>query len=173
LWKLTAMNAVFRDALKESVMIMMIIAASELFSYTLSSLFVTQTIAEWIVALDANRWVLMGMINVFLLVAGFFLPPVAVILMTAPILLPIITQAGFDPYWFAVIFTINMEIGLITPPVGLNLYVINGIMPDMPLSTILKGAFPYVLCMVAAIVILSVFPGLVTWLPEALMGPAL
>ena len=173
LWKLTAMNSVFRDTLKESVMIMMIIAASELFSYTLSSLFVTQSIAEWIVSLEANRWVLMGMINIFLLVAGFFLPPVAVILMTAPILLPIITQAGFDPYWFAVILTINMEIGLITPPVGLNLYVINGIMPEMPLQTILKGAFPYVLCMVLAIVILSIFPGLVTWLPEALMGPAL
>ncbi len=173
LFRPTAMNAVFRDTLKESVMIMMIIAASELFSYTLSSLFVTQSIAEWIVSLEANRWVLMAMINVFLLVAGFFLPPVAVILMTAPILLPIITEAGFDPYWFAVIFTINMEIGLITPPVGLNLYVINGIMPDMPLQTILKGAMPYVLCMVLAIVILSIFPGLATWLPEYLMGPAL
>lgn len=173
LWRLAALSVVFRDALKESVMIMMIIAASELFSYTLSSLFVTQSIAEWIVSLDANRWVLMLMINILLLFAGFFLPPVAVILMTAPILLPIITQAGFDPYWFAVIFTINMEIGLITPPVGLNLYVINGIMPKMALSTILKGAFPYVLCMVLAIVILSIFPGLVTWLPEFLMGPAL
>ncbi len=173
LFRPTAMNAVFRDTLKESVMIMMIIAASELFSYTLSSLFVTQSIAEWIVSLEANRWVLMAMINVFLLVAGFFLPPVAVILMTAPILLPIITEAGFDPYWFAVIFTINMEIGLITPPVGLNLYVINGIMPDMPLQSILKGAMPYVLCMVLAIVILSIFPGLATWLPEYLMGPAL
>ena len=78
-------------------MIMMIIAASELFSYMLSSLFVTQSIAEWIGALDVNRWVLMGIINVFLLVAGFFLPPVAVILMTAPILLPIITAAASTP----------------------------------------------------------------------------
>ncbi len=135
-------------------MIMMIIGASELFAYTLSSLFVTQSIAMWIADLDVNRWVLMAFINVFLLVAGFFLPPVAVILMTAPILLPIITQAGFDPYWFAVILTINMEIGLITPPVGLNLYVINGIAPDVPLPTILKGALPYVLCMVLGIVIL-------------------
>ena len=72
----------------------------------------------WIADLDVNRWVLLAFINLFLLVAGFFLPPVAVILMTAPILLPIITQAGFDPYWFAVVLTINMEIGLITPPVG-------------------------------------------------------
>ncbi|MCB1514554.1 MAG: TRAP transporter large permease subunit, partial [Hyphomicrobiaceae bacterium] len=139
---------------------------------TLSSTFVTQSIAQWISGLDVNKWVLMGIINLFLLVAGFFLPPVAVILMTAPILLPIITQAGFDPYWFAVILTINMEIGLITPPVGLNLYVINGIVPDVPLGTVLKGSLPYVLCMALAIVILSIFPELVTWLPDKLMGKA-
>ncbi|MGE0845551.1 MAG: TRAP transporter large permease [Flavobacteriaceae bacterium] len=165
--------AMFRDTIRESVMIMMIIGASELFAFTLSSTFVTQSIAGWIADLDVNRWVLMAIINVFLLIAGFFLPPVAVILMTAPILLPIITQAGFDPYWFAVVLTINMEIGLITPPVGLNLYVINGIAPDVPLQTILRGSLPYVGCMVAAIVILCFFPGIATWLPTALMGPGL
>ena len=163
----------FRDSIRESVMIMMIIGASELFSYTLSSTFVTQSIAAWIGGLDVNRWVLMAIINLFLLVAGFFLPPVAVILMTAPILLPIITQAGFDPYWFAVILTINMEIGLITPPVGLNLYVINGITPGVPLKTILMGSLPYMLCMVLAIVILCLIPGIATWLPTALMGQGL
>jgi len=68
---------------------------------------------------------------IFLLIAGFFLPPVAVIVMTSAILLPVITQLGFDPYWFAIVFTINMEIGLITPPVGLNLYIIKGITPDV------------------------------------------
>jgi len=164
--------AIISGSMKESVMILMIIAASALFSYTLSSLFVTQSVAEHIVSLDTNRWVLMGMINVFLLVAGFFLPPVAVILMTAPILMPIIDQMGFDPYWFAVIFTINMEIGLITPPVGLNLYVINGIVPDVSLPTILKGAFPFMLCMVLGIVLLCIFPGIATWLPTAMMGIA-
>ncbi len=165
--------AIISDSMKESVMILMIIAASALFSYTLSSLYVTQSIAEQIASLDANRWVIMAMINLFLLVAGFFLPPVAVILMTAPILLPIITQLGFDPYWFAVIFTINMEIGLITPPVGLNLYVINGICPEISLPTILKGAFPFMLCMVVAIIILCLFPEIVTWLPTYVMGVSL
>ena len=90
--------------------------------------------------------------------------------MTAPILLPVITQAGFDPYWFAVVFTVNMEIGLITPPVGLNLYVINGIAPDIPLRKILAGALPFMLCMVAGIVILCIFPAIATWLPEHVMG---
>lgn len=170
MWSFSKVTLMFRDTLKESVMIMMIIGASELFSYTLSSLFITQSIAEWIAALDVNRWVLMGIINLFLLFAGFFLPPVAVILMTAPILLPIITQAGFDPYWFAVILTINMEIGLITPPVGLNLYVINGIAPKITLAEILRGSIPYVLCMVVGILLLCLFPGIATWLPDQMMG---
>ncbi|MFT6773464.1 MAG: C4-dicarboxylate transporter DctM subunit [Paracoccaceae bacterium] len=167
-----ALWAVLRDSTRESVMILFIIGAAGVFSFMLSSLFVTQSVAGWIAELDVNRWALMGIINLFLLVAGFFLPPVAVILMSAPILLPIITSVGFDPYWFAVILTINMEIGLITPPVGLNLYVINGIAPDISLRKILVGSMPFVLCMVLAIIILSAFPGIATWLPDYLMGPA-
>jgi len=169
-WQPQKIWAIFSSSMRESVMIMMIIAASGVFSYMLSSLFVTQSVAESIAALDVNRWVLLAIINLFLLVAGFFLPPVAVILMTAPILLPIINGAGFDPYWFAIIMTINLEIGLITPPVGLNLYVINGIAPDVPLRTILAGALPFVLMMALGIVLLCVFPGIVTWLPDLLMG---
>ncbi|UIJ73957.1 TRAP transporter large permease [Aurantimonas sp. HBX-1] len=171
-WKFSQMSGIFRDTLKESVMIMLIIGASELFAFALSSLFITQSMAAYIADLDVNRWVLMGIINVFLLVAGFFLPPVAVILMTAPILLPIITGAGFDPYWFAVILTINMEIGLITPPVGLNLYVINGIAPDISLGQILRGSLPYVMCMVLGILLLCLFPDIALFLPDLVMGPS-
>jgi tripartite ATP-independent transporter DctM subunit len=160
-----------RESMREAVMILMIIAASELFSYMMSSLFITQSLALWIADLEVNRWVLMVWINLFLLVAGFFLPPVAVILMTAPTLLPIIESAGFDPIWFAVVLTINMEIGLITPPVGLNLYVINGIVPEVKLPTILWGALPFMLSMVLGIVLLCLFPSIALWLPEAMMGP--
>ena len=173
LWSPKALWVVLRDSTRESVMILFIIGAAGVFSYMLSSLFITQSIAEWIGTLDVNRWVLMFAINIFLLVAGFFLPPVAVILMAAPVLLPIVTAAGFDPYWFAVILTINMEIGLISPPVGLNLYVINGIAPDISLRTILLGSLPYVGCMVIAIVLLSLFPWLATGLPELVMGRAI
>jgi tripartite ATP-independent transporter DctM subunit len=172
LWSPAGLWLILRDSTRESVMILFIIAAAGVFSYMLSSLFITQSIAEWIGTLDVNRWVLMGAINIFLLVAGFFLPPVAVILMAAPILLPIITVAGFDPIWFAVILTINMEIGLISPPVGLNLYVINGIAPDISLKTILMGSLPFVGCMVVAIILLCLFPSLATWLPDYAMGTA-
>ena len=170
LWDPRDLWIVLRDSTKESVMILFIIAAAGVFSYMLSSLFITQAIAEWIGTLDVNRWVLMFAVNIFLLIAGFFLPPVAVILMAAPILLPIITTAGFDPIWFAVVLTINMEIGLISPPVGLNLYVINGIAPDISLKTILMGSLPFVACMIIAIVLLCLFPGIATWLPDAVMG---
>ncbi|WP_455274467.1 TRAP transporter large permease [Rhizobium herbae] len=161
---------IFGSAMRESVMIMMIMAAAELFAFALSSLFITQTVATAIADLEVNRWVLMGIINVFLLVCGMFLPPVAVIVMTAPMLFPIVTQAGFDPYWFAIVLTINMEVGLITPPIGLNLFVINAIAPDIPTRDILWGAMPYVLVMFLAIFLLCIFPDIATWLPNQMYG---
>jgi tripartite ATP-independent transporter DctM subunit len=161
---------IFGSAMRESVMIMMIMAAAELFAFALSSLFITQTVATAIADMDVNRWVLMAIINIFLLVTGMFLPPVAVIVMTAPMLFPIVTQAGFDPYWFAVVLTINMEVGLITPPIGLNLFVINAIAPTIPTRDILWGSLPYVLVMFLAIVILCFFPDIATWLPNRMMG---
>ena len=177
LWNFGAIWTVLRDSTRESVMIMFIIGAAGAYAYTLTSLDVIQSIAAWIGQLDINRWTLMIAINVFLLIAGFFLPPVAVIVIAAPLLLPILESAGFgqgddpyDAYWFAVVLTINMEIGLISPPVGLNLYVINAIAPDIKLKTILVGSLPYVACMVLAIVILCLFPEIATWLPNAVMG---
>jgi C4-dicarboxylate transporter DctM subunit len=169
-WQPDKLWLILRDGMRESVMILMIIGASILFGYMLSLLYVTQSVAEWIAALDVNRWVLMAWINVLLLVAGCFLPPAAVILMTTPILIPIITKAGFDPVWFGVLLTVNMELGLITPPVGLNLYVINGIVPDVDLRTVLRGAVPFMVCMMVGMLLLCLFPEIATWLPDTVMG---
>ncbi len=171
MWNVEGWWRILRDTMRESVMILMIIAAAVLFGYMLTSLYLTQTLAQGIADLHANRWVLMFLINIFLLVCGFFIPPAAIILMTSPILLPIITAAGFDPVWFGVIVTINMEIGLIHPPVGLNIYIINAIAPDVPLMQIMWGTIPYVVCMMLQIVILCAFPEIATWLPDTLMGP--
>lgn len=171
MWSPQKWWAILRDTTRESVMILTIIAAAVLFGYMLTSLYLTQTLAQAIVDLQVNKWVLMLLINLFLLVLGCFIPPAAIILMTSPILLPIITGAGFDPIWFGVIMTINMEIGLITPPVGLNLFVVQGIAPDVSIAKIMRGSLPYVLCMCLAIVILCFFPEIATWLPDKLMGP--
>jgi tripartite ATP-independent transporter DctM subunit len=173
MWRPESWWQILRDTTRESIMILMIIAAAVLFGYMLTSLYLTQTLAQAIADMEVNRWVLMFMINIFLLVCGFFIPPAAVILMTAPILLPIITAAGFDPIWFGVIITINMEIGLIHPPVGLNIYIVNSIAPDVPLTRIIWGTMPFVACMMLEIVILCIFPGIATWLPTYLMGPGL
>ena len=170
MWRPKQWWQILRDTTRESVMILMIIAAAVLFGYMLTSLYLTQTLAQGIADMHVNRWVLMGLINVFLLVCGFFIPPAAIILMTAPILYPIIKVAGFDPVWFGVIMTINMEIGLIHPPVGLNIYIVKAIAPDVPVTKIMWGTIPYALCMMLQIVILCVFPDIATWLPDRLMG---
>ena len=170
LWHPDQIWLILRDTMRESVMILTIIAAAVLFGYMLTSLYLTQTLAQAIADAHFNRWVLMLMINLFLLVSGFFIPPAAIILMTSPILLPIITAAGFDPIWFGVILTINMEIGLIHPPVGLNIYIVNAIAPDVPVTKVMWGTMPYVLCMMLSIVILCIFPEIATWLPNHLMG---
>jgi TRAP-type C4-dicarboxylate transport system permease large subunit len=173
LWDPQDLWKILRDTTRESLMILMIIGAAVLFGYMLTSLYLTQTLAQAIADAHLNRWVLMLSINVFLIVCGFFAPPAALILMTAPILLPIIVAAGFDPVWFGVILTINMEIGLIHPPVGLNIYIVNSIAPDVPVTTVMYGTIPYVLCMMLQILILCLFPEIATWLPDYLMGPAL
>ncbi len=171
-WKPAQLWQIVSSATRESVMLMMIIGMAGLFSYMMSSLYITQGIAEFIATQDLSPWALMLYVNLFLLMAGFFLPPVAVILMTSPTLVPIVIQAGFDPIWFGVMLTLNMEIGLITPPVGLNLYVINGIVPDVDLKTVLLGALPFMLCMLLGIALLIIFPQIALWLPNHMMGAA-
>ena len=169
-WRLEQQWQIFRETVRESCMILMIIGAAAVFSYMMSLLYVTQSAAQWLVDLQLNVWLLLGAINVFLLVAGCFLPPVAIIVMVMPILTPVLEAANFDLIWFAVILTINMEVGLITPPVGLNLYVLKGVAPDVPLSTVLKGSLPFVLIMFATIVLVTLFPEIALWLPSKMMG---
>ncbi len=169
-WRIEQQWHIFRETVRESSMILMIIGAAAVFSYMMSLLYVTQTAAQWLVDLNLNIWVLLLAINLFLLVAGCFLPPVAIIVMVMPILTPVLEAADFDLIWFAVILTINMEVGLITPPVGLNLYVLKGVAPDVPLMTVLKGSFPFVLIMFGTIAMIALFPQIALWLPGRMMG---
>jgi TRAP-type C4-dicarboxylate transport system permease large subunit len=137
----------------------------------MSYLHISQSAAEAIVAMHLPRWELLVAILLMVVVLGFFLPPVSIILMTAPIILPPLRAANFDIIWFGVVMTIVMEMGLIHPPVGLNIYIVNAIAPDVPLVKVMWGTLPYVICMMLAIVILCIFPEIATWLPDRLMGP--
>jgi tripartite ATP-independent transporter DctM subunit len=156
--------------LRESTMLMLIIGMSLLYSYVMSYLHISQSTAQWIVSLQLSRWLLLTAILLMVVVLGFFLPPVSIILMTAPIILPPLRAAGFDLVWFGVVMTIVMEMGLIHPPVGLNLFVIKSIAPDIPLRDVVWGVIPFVALMTFAVVVLCAFPEIATWFADLIMG---
>ena len=169
-WTPRELEPILLATLRESTMLMFIIGMSLLYSYVMSYLHISQSAAQWIVSMQLSRWVLLAAILLFVVVLGFFLPPVSIILMTAPIILPPLRTAGFDLIWFGVVMTIVMEMGLIHPPVGLNIFVIKNIAPDIPLGDVVWGVVPFVALMMLGIVILCVAPGISTWLADAVMG---
>ena len=169
-WTPGELEPILTTTLRESTMLMFIIGMSLLYAYVMSYLHISQSAAQSIVELHLSRWVLLAAILLFVVVLGFFLPPVSIILMTAPIILPPLKAAGFDLIWFGVIMTIVMELGLIHPPVGLNLFVIKNIAPDIPLRDVILGVMPFVGLMIFAVILLCIFPGIATWLADAVMG---
>ena len=169
-WTPHDLQPILIATLRESTMLMMIIGMSLLYSYVMSYLHISQSTAQWIVSLHLSRWLLLSAILLMVVVLGFFLPPVSIILMTAPIILPPLKAAGFDLVWFGVIMTIVMELGLIHPPVGLNLFVIKNIAPDIPLRDVVWGVMPFVVLMMLAVVLLCIFPGIATWFADVVMG---
>lgn len=152
-------------------MLMMIIGMSLLYSYVMSYLHISQSAAQAIVDMHLPKWELLAAILAMVIVLGFFLPPVSIILMTAPIVLPPLRAAGFDIIWFGIVMTIVMEMGLIHPPVGLNIFVIRNVAPDIPLSEVIWGTLPFVLLMFVAVLLLCVVPQISTYLPDLVMGP--
>jgi len=170
-WRPKDLAPILSSTLKESTMLMFIIGMSLLFSYVMSYLRISQSAAEWIVALHLSKWFLLSVVLLLVIVLGFFLPPVSIILMTVPILLPPLKAAGFDLVWFGVLMTIVMEMGLIHPPVGLNIFVIKNVAPDIPLKDLIWGVMPFVGLMFLAVFLICVFPGIATWFPDQIMGP--
>lgn len=171
IWRISEITPILASTIKESTMLMLIIGMSLLYSYVMSYLHISQGVAEWIVAMELSRWVLLGTILVMVVILGFFLPPVSIILMTAPIILPPLRAAEFDLIWFGVVMTIVMEMGLIHPPVGLNIFVIKNVAPDIPLKDVIWGVMPFVGLMTIAVIILCFFPEIATGLPDLVMGP--
>ncbi len=169
-WRPREVAVILSATLKESTMLMFIIGMSLLFSYVMSYLHISQSAAQWIVAMQLSKWLLLAAILLLVIVLGFFLPPVSIILMTTPIILPPLKAAGFDLIWFGVLMNIVMEAGLIHPPVGLNLFVIKNIAPDITLSQIIWGVLPFVVLMFVAVLAICLYPGIATGLPDLVMG---
>ncbi len=168
-WKPKDLDPILTATLRESTMLMLIIGMSLLYAYVMSYLHISQSAAAAIVGMHLSPWVLLLMILLLVIGLGFFLPPVSIILMTAPIILPPLRAQGFDLVWFGVVMTITMEMGLIHPPVGLNIFVIKNIAPDIPLRDIIWGTLPFVALMAFAILLLCLVPGIALWLPDLLL----
>src|SRR5260370_8704867 len=164
-WRPSDLGPILKSTIRDSTMLMMIIGMSLLYSYVMSYLHISQSVAESIVAMHLPRWELLAAILVMVVVLGFFLPPVSIILMTAPIILPPLRAAHFDIIWFGIVMTIVMEMGLIHPPVGLNIFVIPNVAPDIPLSEVIWGTLPFVLLMMLPASGLSFFPEILPPLP--------
>jgi C4-dicarboxylate transporter DctM subunit len=170
IWRPRDLRPILSATLRESTMLMFIIGMSLLFSYVMSYLHISQSAAMWLVSLHMSRWLLLTGILLIVVVLGFFLPPVSIILMIAPIILPPLKADGFDLIWFGVLMTIVMEMGLIHPPVGLNIFVIKSIAPDISLHDLIFGILPFVGLMLLAVVMICVWPEIATWFPKAVMG---
>jgi tripartite ATP-independent transporter DctM subunit len=169
-WKPKDLAPILTSSIKESTMLLMIIGMSLFYSYVMSYLHISQSAASWVVGMHLSKWVLLAVILLMVIVLGFFLPPVSIILMTAPIILPPLKAAGFDLIWFGIVMTVVMEMGLIHPPVGLNIFVIKNIAPDIPLRDVIWGVMPFLVLMFIAVILLCIFPGIATGLPNMMMG---
>ncbi len=157
---LRKMLVILHDAARGSVMVLMIIAGAMVLGYAMTTTQVAPVISRTVAELDVAPWLIFIAINLLLVFLGCFMETLSIIVITAPILIPIVSAFGWDLIWFGIILTINMEMALITPPVGLNLFVVQGVVRDVPLERIIRGALPYVLLMLAVLALVAVFPQL-------------
>jgi len=162
---------VLLDSANLSAMILYIITNAVLFSFLLTSEQIPQDLSAWINRMGLSPWMFLVVVNVLLLIAGNFMEPSSILLITAPILFPVAMKLGIDPIHLGIIMTVNMEIGMITPPVGLNLYVASGI-SGMGLTETTKACAPWILVMIAFLLLITYVPIISTWLPDLLMGKA-
>jgi len=151
-------------------MLMFIIANAMLFAFVLTSERIPHEIAQWIVSIGLPVWGFLLIVNIMLLIAGNFMEPSGILLIMAPILFPIAIQLGIDPIHLGIIMVVNMEIGMITPPVGLNLFVTSGI-TGMSMIEVIKATYPWLLLLLSFLMIITYIPQVSIFLPNLLMGP--
>jgi C4-dicarboxylate transporter DctM subunit len=159
---------VLLDSANLSAMILYIITNAVLFSFLLTSEQVPQDLATWITNMGLSPWMFLLVVNILLLIAGNFMEPSSILLITCPVLFPVAMKLGIDPIHLGIIMTVNMEIGMITPPVGLNLYVASGI-ANMGLTEVSKACAPWILVMILFLLLITYVPIITMWLPNLLM----
>lgn len=165
--KLKECPRVVLEAAKLSVMLMFIIANAMLFAHVLTTENIPQDITRIVADMNLEAWQFLIVVNLILLVAGAFMEPSAIILIMVPILFPIATQLGIDPIHFGVMMVVNMEIGLITPPVGLNLFVSSAI-TKLPVEKVIRATLPWLMIMLLFLILITYVPEISIWLPNVI-----
>lgn len=159
-------NAVVR-ATQTSCMVLMIIMGAQIFGYFIALTHFTQDMVVWIHALGVSRWAVIALVLVGLMILGCFMDQIAILFLTVPVLVPLIQAYDFDPLWFGVIMIVTAELGMVTPPVGMNAFVIARY-TGRPLTEIFRGVTPHILAHLVIIAILVIFPQIVLWLPQTM-----
>ena len=148
-----------------TAMIMFLVIGGNVMAFLLSTLTIPQYVTEVVNGLQLSKWAIMAIINVILIIMGCLLDPMAIMVISLPIIFPIVMELGFDPVWFGIIITINVEMGMITPPVGLNLFILKGSVPGISMKDIVGGSLPFLILLLLGLVLIMAFPSLATWLP--------
>ncbi len=158
--------AATKDTLNITAMIMVIVAGAIVFGHFMAVTKMPFVVSDFVGNLPIPAMAVMGLIIVMYIIAGCFMDSLALIMLTVPILFPLVTKLGFDPIWFGVIIVLVTDIGVITPTVGINVFIIKGVAPEVPLGKIFKGTVPFLIGMVVVTALVLVFPSLATWLPS-------
>lgn len=160
----TAWHAL-RSAAQTTCMILFIIMGASVFGYFFTLTRVTNDLADWVAALDASRWAILAVILLGYLFLGFFMDQIAILILTVPVVLPLILQLHFDPVWFGVLIVVTAEVGMVTPPLGMNVFVVARY-TRRPLGELFRGVMPHVWAHLIVIAILAAFPSLILFLPS-------
>jgi len=160
-------DAVLR-ACEASCMIIFIVLAAHIFGYFFTLTRITNELVDYVGALETSRWVILALVVVGYLILGFFMDQIAILILTVPVVLPVITSLGFDPVWFGVVVVVTAEVGMVTPPLGLNAFVVARY-TRRPIAEVFRGIFPHFWAHLIVIAILCAFPWLVLWLPSTMM----
>lgn len=151
---------------RTTCMIFMIVAGATVFGHFLAVTTIPTTLSTWVVGLPIPPWAVMIVVMFFFLIGGCFMDALGMIMLTIPIFYPVAIALGYDPIWFGVVIVLVTELGVITPPVGINVYVVSGIAKNVPLEVIFKGAIPFVLTLLTYVIIMVFFPQIALFLPS-------
>jgi tripartite ATP-independent transporter DctM subunit len=155
-----------KDGLRTSCMVLLIITGATVFGHFMAVTMIPFILADWVSSLPIPSFAIMGVIIFIYFIGGFFMDSMALVVVTIPIFFPLVMKLGFDSIWFGVIIVLVAEMGVITPPVGVNVFVIKGIAPEIPLEVIFKGILPFLLALILFTLILMIFPQIATFLPS-------